>query len=380
MKRIPFWLSLAFVLLLLVPLLRRPLHLFPRLRLYGVEAAAEAPVLTARTWFDGTFQKRAEQRFDAWDPLRAYLVRTRNQIDYALFGTVHRSSVVVGKDNVLFEKCYIDSYNEPDSARDEDLDTLADRLVRLQALLQDRRIGFLVVIAPSKVTVYPEKVPDGQLVSLTHRPPCVYDRLRPLLDRRGVHCLDARALFLSRRADAPCPLFPRGGTHWSYYGAGLVLQQIVELLGRQTGRDYPSLRLVRIDPTHEAYREENDLGDLLNLWTRQRMMGIQYRPTFERVADGQAVAGRWLFVGDSFVHTLTALADRCGIVQQADSFYYFKRRFSYPGEAESKLDVERLDLKQEILARDAVILELNESLLPDIGFGFVDAAIAALAR
>jgi hypothetical protein len=87
-----------------------------------------------------------------------------------------------------------------------------------------------------------------------------------------------------------------------------------------------------------------------------------------------------LFVGDSFIFTLTYLMQTNQLFSNATTFYYYKRRFEYPAGTEAPIDHDQLDLAAEIDRVDAVILEINEYWLPKIGFGFVEPALKALEQ
>ena len=83
-------------------------------------------------------------------------------------------------------------------------------------------------------------------------------------------------------------------------------------------------------------------------------------------------------IGDSFSFTLISIMEREHLFKQCDLFYYFKRRFSWPAGTNAPIDFANLDLKRELLRRDAVIIEINEYWLPQYGFGLLRPAISAL--
>lgn len=368
-----------FGFLLALPLLQRSVRILPPAQLYGAEAVPPRPVFTWRDWLDGAYAPAMERRFDARLSVREHLVRTDNQLAYSLFGRLgarRGTQIVRGLDGWLYEKAYVDDYNRGPEDPDEAV-RRAREARRLQDLLSARKIGFAVLLAPGKVTVYPEHLPPGTL----RRPagaPGDYDLARAALDAEGVNVLDARELFLRWKPDSEFPLFPRTGTHWSYAAAARLSGELYRNLERQTGFAYPELRLEGVRPARTFLHEENDLGELLNLWSRRALAGPQAHPVVTvRPAPGRPLP-RLLFVGDSFAHTLNRLLDDHHAAGRQDLLYYFKRRFTYPGGAEEPVDRERIDLRAELLSRDAVILVIGEAWLPDIGFGFLEAAARAL--
>jgi hypothetical protein len=356
-----FWLLLAF------PLVQRAVRILPPAHLYGAESVPKRPVLTWRGWLDGSYAPALERRFSARLSVRPHLVRTDNQIAYSLFGRTggRGTQVVRGRDGWLYEKSYLDFHNRPPAGGAKAASRARDAR-RLQDLLQARNIGFVVLLAPSKVTVYPEHLPEGALT----RPldaPGTYDIARDALAAEGVHTLDARRLFLQWKPGAEVPLFPKTGTHWSYPAVTRLAGELYRELERQTGNDYPEIVLAGLQPGSEILHEENDLGNLLNLWTSRRLAGPPIHPTVVvRPAPGRPPP-RLLFVGDSFAHTLNRLLDDHQAASRQDLLFYYKRRFIYPGETDVPIDRRRIDLRADLLASDAVILVINEVWLPDIG-------------
>jgi hypothetical protein len=132
---------------------------------------------------------------------------------------------------------------------------------------------------------------------------------------------------------------------------------------------------------------DNDLAELVNLWSGRMLAGPQVHPVAE-VQPGSHVPDL-LVIGDSFVFTLTNFMDPLGLYRKRDTYYYYNRHYFYPVAPNVALDKRQLDLLEEIRGRDAIVIEVGEYWLPRIGFGFVrdllkaydalDAARAAAA-
>lgn len=368
-----------FGFLLALPLVQRSVRILPPAHLYGAESVPKRPVFTWRGWMDGSYAPALERRFAARLSVRPHLVRTGNQIAFSLFGLTggrRGTKIVRGRDGWLYEKSYIDYHNREPAGGDKAA-LRAREARRLQALLGERNIGFIVLLVPSKVTVYPEHLRPGTLVRPADAPGN-YDSALAALATEGVNVLDARELFLRWKPDSEFPLFPRTGTHWSYAAVTRLSGELYRNLERQTGAAYPEIVLSGLRAEKTFLHEENDLGELLNLWTRLGVAGLQTHPMVTvRPAPGRPLP-RLLFVGDSFAHTLNRLLDDHQAAGRQDLLFYYKRRFTYPGGADSPVDRKQLDLRAELLACDAVILVTNEAWLPDIGFGFLKASVRAL--
>ena len=354
-------------------------------------AAQDWPRWTLRGWLDGSLQPAFEQAFNQRLPIRPHLIKSWNQLHYSLFGFLpprrDGDAIVIGRDRHLYEQPYLNVYNRPGRARPAALRAAAGRVRALQDALHARGLGFLLVIAPSKVEILPEFVPADLLAPDRAARQTDYDRFLPLLREAGVHLLDGHADFLARKADSPYPLFSRTGTHWNYYGAGLVVARILQAIEQQTGRNLPDLQVgsVTVDPTPAG--TDDDLLELLNiwgwpsLWDRQSFVVPQVHPTFRLAPDPQAAPARLLLVGDSFCLTLAEVLEQARACAQLDVLYYFNRTITYPATDRRGVPLDRatFDLAATLSGRDAVIIEISEHRMAELGYGFVEAALRQLA-
>ncbi len=367
-----------FSLLLLFPLSQTVFHWLPEMPLAGVEKTPAEPRFHALAWWDGSLQERFEPWFNAKVGLRGWMVRTYNQIHNVLFrkfaGT--GTKVVQGREGVLFEKVYVDAFHAPRQRRQKELRDVCEGVRALQDALAERGIAFLLVIAPSKAEILPEFLPEWVDVGGRPAKRSAREDMVPLLQEYGIQHMDVNALFRRWKSERAPSMFSKGGTHWNHYAAARVTGEILNALGRQTGRAMPVLEVTGVLTNDVVWATDNDLGQLLNLWSSQRFAGTQTHPVL-RTSRSDPLPDI-LFVGDSFVLTLTRILDEAGLYRKRDTFYYFNRRFGYPADVDEPLDRGRLDIPAELRGRDAVVIEINEYWLPRIGFGFVKAALKAL--
>ena len=373
MKKFLFISAALFFLFLALPLFQSVTRFPPDVPLTGVENTATPPTRSLAAWWNGTLQTE----FDAWlTPrlgLRGVFVRTANQINYTLFGELPKrngTQVLMGRNGVLFEKVYVDAYNQGGGRPEAELKNVSESTRRLQARLAADGIAFLLVIAPSKAEIYSEFLP--QTADVTGRPGrrSNYQNIMEFLRQDGVNVVDAHELFLEWKREPNAPkLFANGGTHWNQYGAARVVSRIMEELSRLTGKDLPQLNVVGTETNRIIVDSDNDLGDLLNLWSSRSLAGPQIHPVLETTPG--TYSPDVLVIGDSFVFTLTNWMDRQQLYRKRDTYYYYNRQYFYPEEPNVALDKPQLDLLKEIQGRDAIVIEVSEYWLPRIGFGFV---------
>lgn len=365
--------AILFSLVLALPLVQMATGLPPDYPLAGVETTATRPAAGWAAWWNGTLQPD----FDGWINqrigLRGWLVRTANQLNYALFRELPRRSgtqVLLGRDGMLYEKVYVDAYNRSGRRLGKELRNISASTKRLQDRLAADGIAFLLVIAPSKAEIYPEFLPPEADVAGRPARRSNYENFVKYLHADGVNLVDAHELFLQWKSAPGAPrLFANGGTHWNEYGASRVAAEIARRLRTATGKDLPTVEIVGAVTNRTIVGEDNDLGELVNLWSGRPLAGPQVHPVVD-VRPGAHLPDV-LFVGDSFVFTLTNFMDRHGLYRKRNTYYYYNREYFWPAAPNAPLDKRQLDLLAEVRGRDAVVIEVGEYWLPRVGFGFV---------
>lgn len=365
--------AILFSLVLALPLVQMATGFPPDYPLAGVETTATRPATGWAAWWNGTLQPD----FDGWINqrigLRGWLVRTANQLNYVLFRELPRRSdtqVLLGRDGMLYEKVYVDAYNQSGHRLGKELRNISASTKRLQDRLAADGIAFLLVIAPSKAEIYPEFLPPEADVAGRPARRSNYENFVKYLRADGVNLVDAHELFLQWKTAPGAPrLFANGGTHWNEYGAARVVAEIARRLRAATGKDLPTVEIVGAATNRTIVGEDNDLGELVNLWSGRPLAGPQVHPVVE-VRPGAHLPDV-LFVGDSFVFTLTNFMDRLGLYRKRNTYYYYNREYFWPAAPNAPLDKRQLDLLAEVRGRDAVVIEVGEYWLPRVGFGFV---------
>ena len=365
--------AILFSLVLALPLVQMATGFPPDYPLAGVETTATRPATGWAAWWNGTLQPD----FDGWINqrigLRGWLVRTANQLNYVLFRELPRRSgtqVLLGRDGMLYEKVYVDAYNQSGHRLGKELRNISASTKRLQDRLAADGITFLLVIAPSKAEIYPEFLPPEADVAGRPTRRSNYENFVKYLRADGVNLVDAHELFLQWKTAPGAPrLFANGGTHWNEYGAARVVAELARRLRAATGKDLPTVEIVGAATNRTIVGEDNDLGELVNLWSGRPLAGPQVHPVVD-VRPGAHLPDV-LFVGDSFVFTLTNFMDRHGLYRKRNTYYYYNREYFWPVAPNAPLDKRQLDLLAEVRGRDAVVIEVGEYWLPRVGFGFV---------
>ena len=381
MKKLLLFAAVVFCLFLALPLFQMLTGFPPDYKLAGVETPAARPPLGLSAWWQGTLQSG----FDTWLNQniggRGVLVRTANQLRYSLFRELPvrgGTQVRMGRDRVLYENAYLEAYNANGKRPGAELRDISASTRRLQDRLAADGVAFLLVIAPSKAEIYPEFLPPEADVAGRPGRRSNYENMVPLLQADGVNLIDAHELFLQWKAEPGTPmLFSKGGTHWNDYGAARVVAELMDRLRELTRKELPAVVIDGAVTNRTIVGADNDLGELLNLWSCRSFAGPQIHPVV-RILPGRTDPDL-LVIGDSFIFTLTNFMDQHRLYRQRDTYYYYNRQYAYPQGKDFPLDKQQLDLLAQVRGRDAVVVEVSEYWMPRIGFGFVRDLLKAYA-
>jgi hypothetical protein len=352
--------------------------------LYGAVSKPERPIFSLQNWFNGHIQEYLSSWLDANLGLRNYFIKSDNQLNYWLFNEIHQktgSKIVVGKDDYLFEENYIRAHFGQDAIALEKMEERIGKLKTLQTLLQKQGIVSFFLISPNKVAYYSDYIPvaySTKTASLNRD--ANYQMAIKLLRQYDVDYFDGRDYFEQNKEKSEYLLFPKGGTHWSYYGSCLVTQEILNKIGKQSQKTFVVPNCNKVDVLNESLATDGDLSDLSNLWFRGQFNEPLAYPRKIELAKGRDNDLNMLIIGDSFVwNILQNLVFTNGPMLDAyDFYYYFNTNTSYPSEKTAPVKKDPESLRTEILKHNVLIIEANEAALNDIGFGFIDAAIDSL--
>jgi alginate O-acetyltransferase complex protein AlgJ len=232
--------AMLFVTLLVLPTADRFLGFAPKFimaetDLTTLPETTLAPPTWLR-WFDVLRRGYLERHYN----LRSLLISWNSYLDtFVLASTTASSNVLAGKDHWLFLAQDGDVGNVIEEARfpqplpEEPLAILVAELERRRVWLAERGIRYLVVIAPNKNTVYPEKLPEAlrPLGKESH----LAQFVRYFREHTKVDIVDVTPALMERKKTAP--VFYITDSHWNAYGAFAAYQEIIKPLKR----DFPAI-------------------------------------------------------------------------------------------------------------------------------------------
>lgn len=353
------------------------------LPLRGAATPPPAPRWDLEALRTGATFRAIDDWYSANIGLRNLWVRLDNQLSYSLFGETQKRAegthVVAGEDDWLFEHHYITYAIKPAFLGEAEIRATLQRIRRVQDKLAARGVPFLLVVAPSKVEVYPEKVPA---VYWGGRDPATvetnFERARPLMQEYGINFYDGPARFQEWKRVMPDNLFTRSGTHWSYYSAARVLTEIRERLNPVMRRPLPEFHVQALESGNPKGNDE-DLLALMNL-----LVEAPYRhpAPYPQLVSQETVPPadlpRILWIHDSFGWPLLDLIYPAKAAQPSESLYYFQTAYAIPGVKRLDRNLQTMDWESYLKDYDAVVMVWTEIAFDFSGWGFFEKVDQAL--
>lgn len=354
--------------MLFLPLLQARLKWIAIQPLNGALAEPEYLRFSWNDWFASTYQEKKEQYVNACFGFRNTCVRLNNQLDFWLFRQANANGVIVGKENYLYERAYIDAYNGTDYVGLDSIENTANRLAYLTHQFNRRNKQLIIVFAAGKGSYYPEFFPDNFRLKKQNKR-TNYFSLRKRLKAKNVPLIDFNTWFLQQKKTSNYPLFPKLGIHWSHYGMSLVADSLIKAIEQFQQIDLGNLQTSGLTQSTTAQFEDKDIGDGMNLLVDLQGLKMAY-PVF-KFEQLKTKKPNVLVVSDSFFWGMYN-AGISTVFDQTHFWYYNKQ--VYPESLTKELLTNQVDFEQAINANDVFIIMATEANLKAIGWGFLERA------
>lgn len=332
-----------------------------RLGLSGVVQDRPETSISFGNWLNHTLQRQFDEQFSEVYGGRALFVRFGNQIYYSFFSKSYMQdqSIIIGKRNQLYEVGYIEDYCKLRRPMSATLVAARTRQIRdLQIELQNRGVPLLVLITPSKASIYPEDIPEG----FCRTPKFMardYENFMSEFAAQHVRYVDGHAITLAAKTASAVPLFCQGGIHWNGLGAYYTAKQLTEQIGKWTGSSIGTLSLQQLMVDHNPREVDRDLAALLNLAVPPYDYPAPHVVVEKRSGSDQL--GKAVVVGGSFNWTLLELLNKANLFRQVDFYYYYKLALeTFPVRTTKLVDRSAIDWQKDVLGAQVLILEINE--------------------
>ena len=365
-------------LVLLFPYIERQTDMITEEKLHGHFERVAKPSFSWAGWMDNAFQSSYGKWLEQTIGLRPFFVNVYNQYRYSLFEQISASGAFLGKDRVLFQTSYLNSFMGYDYLGASAIKKSVRKMKLVQDELARRGKLFFFVIAPGKAFYYPEYLPDS--VRLSRRDTTNYQVFANQLGSQGVNHIDFLDYFLKAKDTTQYPLYPRTGTHWSGYGVVKVCDSLLSYVEANTEYDLVDYTIVKGVSTKTDLRHtDDDIEKGLNL-----ALDIpDWEMYYPELSFGDT-AGKSkpiiLDIGDSYNQSFWGFYPFFQQVFSNDSrFWYYYRTSQWPGITNvSGPHLKDLDLSEKLNEYDIVMIVATEANLHYNGYGFVEDAFRCI--
>lgn len=337
----------------------------------GVENRAEFPQVTVSTLVSGQAQTDFERFVQQRLPGKPFMVRLRNEITFSMLGTVSNINYSMNRDRNLFSWENVSYYLQYFAPVSEDgAAELTGKLEQLESLLEEHGKELYIFITPCKVRYTEDELPWVDKVMAPERQDGNYERLTAALKNSDLEYFDSIAYMAEHGSefDSRVPLFYRTGLHWSVYVGNVVGAAFGDFLEEKSGYNLPELEITA-QPCAEPVYPDADSFEVFNLL--QEPYDDYYEPVI-RVADASTDAPGVLCRGGSFMGQSVAALIRnhyFGKNVSMENRQVFTDEFANVQGFDS---YDQLDLKEYFKDIDMVVLEVNETAVSEMSFGFID--------
>lgn len=355
-----------FLVLMMVPLLQKWTHLVKEEQLVGFFKTNEKIALDAKSWFSGTYQAAFDANFNDNIGFHNTMIRIRNRAGYELFHKSGSKGVVLGKDDYMFEKDYIQAYYGEDYLGMDSVFQEVSAVKKLQDELQRQGKTLIVVLAPGKADYHPEKIPNIWISERTDS--TNYLQFSKMFNQQGINVIDFNRWFLDHKSTTPYPLYPPYGTHWSYYGMLHAADSIIRFAERLTNKKLRHIVITKNETDVQPRSTDFDLGSLMNMTGKPFKEHALCYPQWHWSPDTNVQHPRLLVISDSYYWEIY----NCGFQQQCftGSFWYYNSTV-YPDSYTKETLTPSLNLKAELDSADIVMIMSTTIGLKNFSWDFV---------
>lgn len=360
-------LFLIFLGMMIYPAFQKRYGWYVEEPLNGAIEKPTAPSFNWHDWWEGEYQKEAQTYLKETMGFRPTFVRIHNQIHYWLYNIAVANGVIVGKNDYLYERNYIDAHLGRDYIGYQLIHTKVQKIAFLSDTLEKLNKSLVIVFAPGKGSFYPEYIPTE--FNPQQQDSSNYEVYKAALLKTDVHFLDLHQWFRDMKDTAPYPLMPKTGIHWSKYGAVLAADSLLSYLASIDSCKYPDLIIDSVQASEAMEDSEDDVEKGMNLFFNipDLQMGT---PFYHFDYSGELSEKKVAVVADSYYWALNNIGLSKDCFNNGQFWYY--NEIIYGEGLDAPIKTADINLQSEIEKNDVIILLSTDANLWKFAFGFID--------
>jgi hypothetical protein len=313
-----------FLFLLVIPAVVAVFKFPFGVRLKGIAYNDEKPIFDYKDIGLGKTQNAIESNLKQYNNLYPVLIKTERQINFWLFGQAglgYKSNIVIGNNNQLIEKVYLNSYNAHRTITPRSVQQRVKIIERISSFFAKRGISVFNVVTPNKPEFYPQVVPSSYAVPPEKRKPNFYSMAKEIIPPTNQNFILLPELFRANEY----PVFSSGGTHLNEYGSCLAAQKIIDRINSYKKHRIPALECKLGSKHVDPFYLDIDLAELLNIWTPEVIFSDGPRTLHKPLVlkDTEYDKPKVLIIGTSFVWGIKRFFTENRYFPTVDFIYYF---------------------------------------------------------
>jgi alginate O-acetyltransferase complex protein AlgJ len=276
------WLTVSiFLAVMALPVAVRLAHLEPAPTQYENRNLSPVPTLAWSAKSLSTFPAAFESWYNDHFALRNQFIRWHHLWKLRALNVSPSPSVILGKDGWLFDDDTVAYFRAPPLSADE-LERWRKFFEERQDFVQSEKLPYLLVIAPSPCSIYPEFLPDS--VRRGHRETRLDQLLRHMEKHSRVRILDVRPALLAAKRTGR--LYNRTDTHWNDLGAYIAYTEIMKgVAAHFPGTEPLPLSAFQISTQPAAGGDIAKLLALPDVFQEEKIELVPLTPRRSRVAE-----------------------------------------------------------------------------------------------
>lgn len=253
--------------------------------LFGYPKEENTVPLTFKTYYDGSYQKFLTEHAKRNTGFREWWIRMYNQLLYSGFHKISNNNVVEGEDRDLFINMYLNDvtgatlqqkFGSVEEAKDQARRHTWET-VQMMDVLRKHGTYFLYVFAPTKTSVYPEKLPQQYRENIADF--SLEEYYIELFKEFGIPHIDLYHYFQAVADTSRYLIYTKAASHWSEYAVQIAADTILKTLNEITKYNLPSIELLDENITTDYSDYDWELEKSMNLllpWPRSPQPRPQY--------------------------------------------------------------------------------------------------------
>jgi len=355
------------VILLTIPSLQMFSKFIQVKPLSGVSKKQKLPSFNFQDWVNYQYQPQLYTYLLENYGIREDFIRIYNQFHFNFYNKGN-SNVMVGKDNYLFEPWFIFSYNGENYIGDKKIKDQIHKIQMVQDTLHSLNKELLVFLSPGKVSYWPEFVPEKHFSS--ENKPSNYTKYSEELGRSKINYIDGNAWFIAAKDTSLYPLFPKTGTHWSFYGSCLAYDSIIRFITKNTSFHLVDTQITNIHPTSNLKKTDTDIENILNLLLPLDRLELPY-PTMKLLNPEEADQPNTVVISDSYFWNIFNDYPTKNKVFNDFQFWYYNKTI-YPDSYKKPTQTTDLNFTSVVDKTDLFVLMACPQTIENLGWGFID--------